>query len=112
MSDELENQQESEVFGVEEEFAPETFDRYRDANGKPRPELWRIGVDELNTINSAPALFWQDAGPNPLNNIATTDSRRYQGFAPVGGEVTDIAIDVSGAADAKMYAATNNGGIW
>src|SRR5690348_7480145 len=112
MSDELEQRGESEIFGVEEEFAPETIDRYKDAAGQARPDLWRIAADELNTINTAPALLWQDGGPNPLNNIPTADSRRYQGFQPVGGEVTDIAIDTSLAADAKIYAATNNGGIW
>src|SRR5690242_1691539 len=110
MSEEREREQESEIAGVEEETAPELIDRYKDAAGNARPELWRIGIDELNTINTAPAMVWRDAGPNPLNNLA--GAQVFQGFAPVGGEVTDIAIDPAGGADTKMYAATNNGGIW
>src|SRR5206468_7802538 len=30
----------------------------------------------------------------------------------VSGEVTDIAIDPTGAADDKLYVATNDGGLW
>jgi hypothetical protein len=113
MSEELEKEQESEIAGVEEETAPELIERYKDSDGVARPELWRIGIDELNVVNSAPGLTWREVGPNPLNNLPLpADSQLFQGLAPVGGEVTDIAIDTSGAADATMYAATNNGGIF
>ena len=106
-----ENDDKGTVFpGVEEEKAPELIERYLDADKKPRPELWRIGVDELNTINTAPALVWREVGPNPLNNLP--NAAIFQGNQPVGGEVTDIAIDPSGTTDSTIYVATNNGGIW
>jgi hypothetical protein len=89
---------------------PESVDRYRDADGVVRADLWRIGIDELNTIDTAPVLAWQPAGPSPLNNSG--GAAYFQGFAPVGGQVTAIAIDPSLAADTTIYAATNNGGIW
>jgi hypothetical protein len=111
MSEERERQE--RIAGVEAETGPELIGRYTDSDRKARPELWRIAIDELNTLNAAPALVWQEVGPNPLNN--RPDAQSTQGFPPVGGQVTDIAIDPSGppgAADTKIYAATNNGGVW
>lgn len=113
MSEKRERDQEVQIAGIEEETAPELIERYVDSDGKARPELWRIGIDELNVVNSAPGLVWREVGPNPMNNLPLpADSQLFQGRSPVGGEVTDIAIDTTGAADATMYAATNNGGVW
>ena len=96
--------------GLESENAPETIDRYKDPNGNARSDLWRTGVDDLNKMNIAGGFIWSNVGPTPLNNLP--DAAYYQGNQPVGGEVTDIAIDPSGATDSTIYVATNNGGIW
>jgi hypothetical protein len=103
-------EQENVFAGVEPESAPELIDRYKDSSGKVRPELWRTGVDDLNKLNIAGGFIWANAGPAPFNNLP--DAAIYQGNQPVGGEVTDIAIDPSGPTDSVIYIATNNGGIW
>jgi hypothetical protein len=102
--------QEKSFAGLESENAPETIGRYKDADGNARPDLWRTGVDDLNKMNIAGGFVWSNVGPAPLNNLPNASI--YQGDAPVGGEVTDIAIDPSGATDSIIYIATNNGGIW
>jgi hypothetical protein len=107
MSDE---DQESTLPGIEPESEPELNNRYKDPSGNIDPALWRTGVDDLNKMNIAGGFVWNNVGPSPLNNL--TDAAYYQGRQPVGGEVTDIAIDPSGATDSIIYVATNNGGIW
>ncbi len=97
--------------------------KHTDASGKIRQDLWRIGVEHVKRMNiaaaapvrigPAPVKFvgvqWQQIGPAPLTIDA---DQLFQGTTPVAGEVTDIAIDPSGATDQTIYIATNDGGIW
>ena len=103
--------EERELPGVEAQAGTENIDRYKDASGNARAELWRVGVRDLDKLNIANGFFWQQTGPSPLTP-SNSDTSFYQGTPPVGGEVTDIAIDPTGTGDQIIYMATNNGGIW
>jgi photosystem II stability/assembly factor-like uncharacterized protein len=109
MSDEK-DQRQNGFSGDDEEGGPETLQRYVDAKKTGRPDLWITGLDDLNRLNFAGGFSWDQIGPAPLT--PTGGSGYYQGFPPVGGQVTDIAIDPSGPADKNIYIATNNGGVW
>ena len=104
------DEQNHQLAGVEEETAPEFIDRYLDSDSSARPDLWRAGIDELNRMDIAGGFVWTPIGPAPFNNLPNASI--FQGVQPIGGEVTDIAIDPSGASDQVLYIATNNGGIW
>ncbi len=53
---------------------------------------------------------WAQIGPQPQRRPTGADC--CMGDGPVAGEVTDIAIDPSGASDQTIYISTNDGGIW
>ena len=93
-----------------------------DSTGRPNADLWRQGLLDYLELDVDPSVLWKSIGPGPLSvesqvlwknaDGSTTPDRAYQGKGPDSGEVTDIAIDPSGSADATLYIATNDGGIW
>jgi hypothetical protein len=100
--------------------------RRLDQNGDDRRDIWIKGVRQLRRMKivsgderpapfgaPAPTVFagvtWVGIGPQPLR---IDKDQKFQGSGPASGEVVDIAIDPSGAADTVIYVATNNGGVW
>jgi hypothetical protein len=90
-----------------------------DSAGRPRSDLWRQGLLDFNQLDVDPSVLWTPLGPGPLSiesqivwDDPPTADKSFQGFGPDSGEVTDIAIDPTGAADLNLYIATNDGGIW
>jgi hypothetical protein len=93
-----------------------------DSAGQPRADLWRQGLADFVQLDVDASVLWTSIGPGPLNidsqvmwsnapNPPIPD-KSFQGAGPDSGEVTDIAIDPSGAADTNICIATNDGGIW
>jgi photosystem II stability/assembly factor-like uncharacterized protein len=101
----------------EQKLRQEAFwSTHRDPQGRVRPDLWRLGIDQYLTIRASrpwwmlpPASNWFQIGPQPLR---IDNDQIYQGEGPDSGEVVDIAIDPSGDSDNTIYIATNDGGIW
>ncbi len=93
-----------------------------DSNGQPRADLWRQGLVDFVQLDVDSSVVWTPIGPGPLNIDSLVmwsnapqppiPDKSYQGTGPDSGEVTDIAIDPSGAADQNIFIATNDGGIW
>jgi hypothetical protein len=93
-----------------------------DSSGRPRADLWRQGLLDFDEMDVDALILWTSIGPGPLNIEsqvkwnnppgAPTEDKAFQGAGPDSGEVTDIAIDPSGATDSNLYIATNDGGIW
>jgi photosystem II stability/assembly factor-like uncharacterized protein len=102
----------------EQEYRHQAFwSTHRDSQGRVRPDLWRIGIQNFLMMKAAQqpwlslpqASDWLQIGPQPLR---IDKNQNYQGKGPDSGEVVDIAIDPSGASDQTIYIATNDGGIW
>jgi hypothetical protein len=100
--------------------------RRLDQKGGDRRDLWLKGVEQMRRMRlvsrderpappgaPAPVVFagvsWLGIGPQPLR---IDKEQNFQGAGPDSGEVVDIAIDPTGAADDVIYLATNNGGVW
>ena len=93
-----------------------------DPAGQPRSDLWRQGLLDSIELDVDASVKWTSIGPGPLNieslvmwsnpPDAPIPDRAFQGKGPDSGEVTDIAIDPTGATDLILYIATNDGGIW
>lgn len=95
-----------------------------DSSGQPRADLWRQGLVDFVELDVDASVRWVSIGPGPLNVDSQVQwanpvagqppiqDASYQGTGPDSGEITDIAIDPSGAADQNIYVATNDGGIW
>lgn len=88
---------------------PRFLPNHLDPGGVPRPDLWRQGIEDFFNMDVAASGLWTPIGPA---GIVIDQDQIYQGLGPVSGEVTAIAIDPTGAADDKLYVATNDGGIW
>src|SRR5215831_4112472 len=98
----------------------------RDRHGNTRSDLLKRGAEQFQRMPlhagaalpppagpPVPTIFagvsWVPIGPQPLR---IDREQNFQGSGPDSGEVVDILIDPSGAADTVIYAATNNGGVW
>lgn len=101
----------------------EAFLRNRsDSAGQPRADLWKQGLLDYIELDVDASVIWRSIGPAPLYiesqvmwsnpDGTTTSDGVFQGAGPDSGEVTDIAIGLSGTADKDLYIATNDGGIW
>lgn len=94
----------------------------RDSSGQPRADLWRQGLLDFVQLDVDASILWASIGPGPLyiesqvqwdnSPQPPTPDKSFQGAGPDSGEVTDIAIDPSGATDQRIFIATNDGGIW
>lgn len=101
---------------------------YLDAQGRPRPDLLRLGIQHVRRMpvalaGTAPHPLgygspgaipqWNPIGPQPLIIDAKPPDMNalFQGAGPDSGQVVDVAIDPRGSADRVIYIATN-GGVW
>ena len=109
---------------------------HSDSSGKIRPDLFRkslkdFGMLKIDASRELPAAGasttqsgvsassaggggvvgaqWTQIGPAPLIIDA---EQNYQGQGPDAGQVVSLAIDPRNAADAVIYAAFNDGGVW
>ncbi len=91
---------------------------FEDADGRPRPDLWQRGIDQIRRMAvAAPpgaegSLIWKwkPIGPRPM----VTDGKDALLGNPMAGAVVDVAIDPTGPdiVDRVVYIATNVGGVW
>lgn len=107
---------EAEAEGESEEAGPQAVFllNHSDDRGNARDDLWRQGLQDLRRMPLASGFEWRPIGPAPLQlgPVVAVNNQINNGPGPFGGEVTDIAIDPSGATDQVIYVATNDGGIW
>ncbi len=86
------------------------LDNHSSPDGQPRADLWRQGLLDFVQLDVDASVLWSPIGPAPLNINAA--AQFFQGVGPNSGEITDIAIDPSGATDDNILVATNDGGVW
>ncbi len=86
------------------------LDNHSGPDGQPRADLWRQGLLDFVQLDVDASIFWSPIGPAPLN--INPAAQYFQGVGPNSGEITDIAIDPSGATDDIILVATNDGGVW
>ena len=91
------------------EKGPGFLINHSDPAGVPRPDVWRQAVADFYQLDLDASALWSQIGPSPL--IVNGDPL-HMGIGPDAGEVTDIVIDPSGAADQTIYISSDDGGVW
>ena len=82
---------------------------HSDPAGVPRPDVWRQAVSDFFQLDVDASVLSTPIGPAPL--IVDADPL-HMGIGPDAGEVTDIVIDPTGAADQTIYISSDDGGVW
>lgn len=91
------------------ESGPDFLLDHTDPSGTPRPDVWRQAVADFYQLDVDASVLWTQIGPAPL---VVDGDPFHMGAGPDSGEVTDILIDPSGAADQTIYVTTDDGGVW